>query len=71
MEPGYVIEPDCNRQGKILRENGRQFFDEKYKEHFDNLFGSVAEWAKGWKEDPVRLNRQWHDKLEVNGIYAF
>ena len=57
MEPGYVIEPDCNRQGKILRENGRQFFDEKYKEHFDNLFGSVGKWAKGWKEDPVRIGR--------------
>lgn len=53
LEPGYVLEPDCNRQANILRDNGRQFFDDKYRDHFDNLFGSVAEWAKGWKEDPV------------------
>jgi hypothetical protein len=53
LEPGYVIEPDCNNQANRLRETGRQFYDDKYKGHFDNLFNSIGTWFKAFGEDPV------------------
>lgn len=48
MEPGYVLEPDCNNQANQLREDGRQFYDVKYKSHFDNLFNSAGEWFRAF-----------------------
>jgi hypothetical protein len=53
LEPGYVIEPDCNNHANRLRETGRHFYDEKYKGHFDNLFDSIGTWFKAFGEDPV------------------
>jgi hypothetical protein len=57
LEPGYVIEPDCNNHANRLRETGRQFYDEKYKGHFDNLFDSIGIWFKAFGDDP--LNKQF------------
>ncbi|KAF9457296.1 hypothetical protein BDZ94DRAFT_1326382 [Collybia nuda] len=61
LEPGYVLEPDCNTQAKSLRESGRQFYDDKYKDHFDNLFASVGEWFKAMGDDPInaRFGEDW------------
>lgn len=53
LEPGYVLEPDCNNRANQLRELGRQFYDEKYKSQFDNLFSSVGDWFKAMGQDPV------------------
>lgn len=55
LEPGYVLEPDCNNHANRLRETGRQFYDEKYKGHFDNLFDSIGTWFKAFGDDPVCL----------------
>lgn len=49
-----MIEPDCNNQANHLRERGREFYDQKYKSEFDNLFNSVGEWFKAMGQDPVR-----------------
>ncbi|PPQ71059.1 hypothetical protein CVT26_011461 [Gymnopilus dilepis] len=57
LEPGYVLEPDCNNHANRLREIGRQFYDEKYKNHFDNLFNSISGWFKAMGDDP--LNKQF------------
>lgn len=38
LQPGYVLEPACNTEGREIRENGRTFYDDKYRDHFDNLF---------------------------------
>ncbi|KAF8148712.1 hypothetical protein B0H34DRAFT_668275 [Crassisporium funariophilum] len=57
LEPGYVLEPDCNNHANRLREIGKQFYDEKYSDHFDNLFSSVGEWFKAMGDDP--LNHQF------------
>jgi len=55
LEPGYVLEPDCNNHANRLRETGRQFYDEKYRIQFDNLFNSIATWFKAFGDDPVRF----------------
>ena len=53
LDPGYVLEPACNDQGICLRETGRHFFDDKYRDHFDYLFNTVSDWFKAMGEDPV------------------
>ncbi|KAF9488921.1 hypothetical protein BDN71DRAFT_1456787 [Pleurotus eryngii] len=61
LEPGYVLEPDCNNQARRLRDDGRVFYDDKYKGHFDNLFGTVGDWFKAMGDDPLnkRFGEDW------------
>jgi len=61
LDAGYVIEPACNTQGNTLRESGRRFFDEKYRDHFDNIFSAIGNWFKAMGEDPlnVRFGDDW------------
>ena len=57
LQPGYVLDDQCDERGSQLRETGKQFYDDKYKVHFDNLFNSVSAWFGAWAEDP--LNKQF------------
>ena len=54
LEPGYVLEFVCNDEGNRLRDTGKHFYDDKYRDHFDNLFNSVSDWFMAMGEDPVR-----------------
>lgn len=61
LQPGYVLEPQCNTEGREIRENGRSFYDDKYRDHFDNLFHSIGDWFKQMGEDPLnkRFGEDW------------
>ena len=59
LEPGYVLEPMCNSEGRKVRDSGRRFYDEKYKAHFDRLFDSIGTWFSAMGEDP--LNKRFGD----------
>jgi len=61
LQAGYVIEPDCNNRGNAIRESGHQFYDGKYKTHFDNLFSSVGDWFMAMGDDPLnkRFGEDW------------
>ncbi|TFK83404.1 hypothetical protein K466DRAFT_665853 [Polyporus arcularius HHB13444] len=61
LEPGFVLEPQCNNEANELRENGRRFYDDKYKGHFDNLINSAGDWFRGLGEDPLnkRFGEDW------------
>jgi hypothetical protein len=59
LEPGFVLEPQCNNEGNALRESGRKFYDDKYSAHFDRLFTSIGEWFKAMGDDP--LNKRFGD----------
>jgi len=59
LEPGFVLEPQCNSTAESLRDSGRSFYDDKYKAHFDNLFSSVGDWFKAMGDDP--LNKRFGD----------
>ncbi|TBU29364.1 hypothetical protein BD311DRAFT_269060 [Dichomitus squalens] len=61
LEPGFVLEPKCNDDANSLRESGRQFYDEKYKGHFDNLFNAAGDWFRALGEDPLnkRFGEDW------------
>ncbi|KAI0634782.1 hypothetical protein C8Q77DRAFT_1053762 [Trametes polyzona] len=61
LDPGFVLEPQCNNEANALRESGRRFYDEKYKGHFDNLFNAAIEWFRALGEDPLnkRFGEDW------------
>ena len=59
LEPGYVLEERCGEEGARLREDGRRFYDDTYKEHFNGLFGAVGGWFREMGEDP--LNKRFGD----------
>jgi hypothetical protein len=61
LQPGFVLEPQCDTEGREIRENGRRFYDDKYKDHFDNLFRTVGDWFKQMGEDPLnaRFGEDW------------
>jgi hypothetical protein len=66
LEPGFVLEGSCNDEGDRLRETGKQFYDVKYRSHFDNLFNSVGDWFKAMGEDPVREFHSEFSCLRLN-----
>ncbi|KAJ3562734.1 hypothetical protein NP233_g9389 [Leucocoprinus birnbaumii] len=57
VEPGYILDKTCNEDGRRLREDGRYFYDEKYRTEFDDLFNNVSSWFKAMGDDP--LNKQF------------
>ncbi|KAK7689617.1 hypothetical protein QCA50_007410 [Cerrena zonata] len=61
LEPGYVLEPDCNNQANRLKDEGKKFYDDKYKSHFDNLFNSAGDWFRALGDDPLnkRFGEDW------------
>ena len=59
LEPGYVLEPLCNSQGRQIRESGRRFYSDKYKAHFDRLFDMIGTWFSAMGDDP--LNKRFGD----------
>jgi hypothetical protein len=69
LEAGFVLEDNCNREGHEILHSGRHFLDQKYKEHFDNLFDAIGKWFSAMGEDPLnkRFGEDWarltHDLL--------
>ncbi|PSS29844.1 hypothetical protein PHLCEN_2v2659 [Hermanssonia centrifuga] len=61
LEPGYVLEPECNNEANRLRDSGRTFYDDKYKGHFDNLFDRTGDWFRAMGDDPLnkRFGEDW------------
>ena len=56
-----MLEPQCNNEAVALRESGRKFYDDKYKNHFDNLFSAAGDWFRALGEDPLnkRFGQDW------------
>jgi hypothetical protein len=61
LEPGFVLEPNCNNQANELRESGHRFYDKKYHGHFDNIFMTTGNWFRAMGEDQlnVRFSEDW------------
>ncbi|KAG2365756.1 hypothetical protein BDR07DRAFT_1458961 [Suillus spraguei] len=61
FEAGFVLKYDCNREGNEILESGRHFWDQKYKEHFNNLFDAIGKWFAAMEEDPLnkRFGEDW------------
>lgn len=52
LEPGYVLEPVCNSEGKELKESRMKFYVERYKPHSDDLSEVIGNWLGTMAEDP-------------------
>ena len=50
------MQDQCNEDGKHLRDSGRQFWDQRYRSHREELFHSIEEFFLAYNEDP--LNKQ-------------
>ncbi|KAF8122468.1 hypothetical protein EV363DRAFT_1274680 [Boletus edulis] len=61
LEAGYVLQDECSREGKDIRESGRKFWDQKYRTHFDNVFNSIGDWFSAMSDDPLnnRFREDW------------
>lgn len=53
QEEGYVMQDQCDEDGRRLRESGKQFWDEKYRGHREDLFESIEDFAHAYNEDPL------------------
>ncbi|PCH41878.1 hypothetical protein WOLCODRAFT_137602 [Wolfiporia cocos MD-104 SS10] len=61
LEPGYVLEPQCNDEANRLMDRGRGFYDGRYQQHFQNLFNSLTDWFTALGDDPLnqRFGNDW------------
>lgn len=61
LEPGWILDDDCNREADQLQQQGRKFFEHKYKGHFDNFGNQVQRFFVSMGEDPlnVRFGEDW------------
>ncbi|OCH87448.1 hypothetical protein OBBRIDRAFT_837378 [Obba rivulosa] len=61
LDPGFVLEPKCNEEANRLLDSGHRFYDDKYKQHFDNLFSSMGDFFRAMGEDPLnkRFGQDW------------
>lgn len=61
LDTGFVLEDECDKEGSELVESGRQFFEEKYKGHFEHFFDEVQVWFTAFADDP--LNQRLGDDV--------
>ncbi|KAI5117290.1 hypothetical protein M0805_006812 [Coniferiporia weirii] len=61
LEPGFVLQPQCNADGRKLRDTGREFYDGKYKGHFDAVFDSIGAFFGAMGDDALnqRFGQDW------------
>jgi hypothetical protein len=61
LEPGYIMDDDSTREGERLRDDGRQYFDHKYKGHFKNLGNETQAFFQSMGDDPLnqRFGEDW------------
>lgn len=61
LEPGFVLQPQCNTDGRKLRDTGREFYDGKYKDHFDAVFDAIGSFFTAMGDDPLnaRFGQDW------------
>ena len=61
LEPGFVLEDECEQEGQALQKQGRNFFDHKYAGHKDALFNEFSAFFQGMAEEPVnvRFGEDW------------
>ncbi|KAL5532100.1 hypothetical protein ACEPAF_5664 [Sanghuangporus sanghuang] len=53
LEPGFVLQPQCNDGARKLQDSGRRFYDEKYKSHFDAVFDAIGSFFSAMGDDPL------------------
>lgn len=62
LKPGYILDDSCDQQGQQLVNQGKNFFQGKYKGHWDNLFDQLSSWLKEFDQDELnhQFGEDWH-----------
>lgn len=50
-EPGFVMQDECDREGRRLRENSKGFFNERYKGHREQFINEVQRFFQSYADD--------------------
>lgn len=61
LEPGYILDDESTREGEKIRDDGRQYFEHKYKGHFENLGNQTQTFFTAMGDDPLnqRFGEDW------------
>lgn len=61
LEPGFILEDDAEREGKQIKEDGRQYFEQKYKPAFRTLGQETSHFFGAMGDDPLnqRFGEDW------------
>ena len=62
LEPGWILDDECNREGQELQQSGKEFFTDKYKGHQEKLFDEIQLWFTALADDP--LNQRLGDDVK-------
>lgn len=68
LEPGYILDDDSTREGEKLRDDGRRFFEDKYKDHFNTLGDEIQRFFLAMGDDPLnqRFGEDWKRLTKVS-----
>lgn len=62
LDPGFVLEDECDKEGQRLVDSGKTFFTDKYKGHQERFFEEVQHWFVAFTDDP--LNQRLGDDVK-------
>lgn len=55
QEPGYVMSDQADKEGRRIWDDGRKFFDVKYKGTRDNVLDQLSFFFKAYADDPINV----------------
>lgn len=55
LEPGFILEDESDKEGRELKEDGKFFFNGKYKAHWDALWDEIKAWTLALGDDPLNV----------------
>jgi len=61
LEPSLVLQDECDTQGRQIRDTGHQFYDVRYKDHFDGVFNAIGDFTSAISNDELnaRFAQDW------------
>lgn len=61
LEPGFLLDEDSDRQARQLNEEGKHFFEDKYKGHFETFGDETQRFFLAMGDDPLnqRFGEDW------------
>ena len=62
LEPGWILDEECETEGRQIRKDGQFFFTDKYKGHQEQLFDEIQLWFTALADDP--LNQRLGDDVK-------